>query len=207
MSLIGKALTKIPTTIFGKNDFIRKLAFELRYKLEKDPWKYKKYDYAVFTDSKLREELSKIKDKYNSALEIGCASGENMDRLKQMCSSVTATDISKTAIDQANKKFKSDGLSFQQLDIAKNKLDQKFDLILAREVLYYINLKCVKKAVSNIKDMMSQDSIFVRCEISNCKGSSKEFDRECEKDFSVLKVLDCAYSKDTNCSIKFYKLK
>lgn len=91
-------------------------------------------------------------------LEIGCALGYFAKILNENGFKVTAVDISEFIIQKAKKL--QNGIEFKTLDIEKEIVKkQKYDYIFAFEVVEH--LENPKKALHNMKEMLSKDGMLV----------------------------------------------
>jgi len=108
------------------------------------PWHQDETAYGIFSDLDVtilnawRESLS-----INSMLEVGCGLGYFTNRLKQEAgiNVVTGLDVSSTAIGEARERFGSNGVDFIVGDMASDAFtvpDEKFDLVMEKEVLWYV---------------------------------------------------------------------
>ncbi|MCE1248717.1 MAG: nodulation S family protein [Firmicutes bacterium] len=112
--------------------------FESLYSLKKDPWNYENSEYEK---EKYRRTLEILCDiPFETVLEAGCSEGVFTRMMSCICKTMTAADISQTAIDRAKEK-NSDrcNIEFIQMDIEKEELSGKWDLIVCSEVLYYMD--------------------------------------------------------------------
>ncbi len=114
-------------------------------------------DYFRFdNDQYWKTILDSIKkhDMHGSVLEVGCAFGFFVKRLKPLFRNVYGTDISKYALGEA-RKIVPDGL-FSQVDLNREDLPFKndsFDLVCALDVLEHTKSidKSLKKIIPKIK--------------------------------------------------------
>jgi len=90
-------------------------------------------------DENLVEYLSKIMP-IKTALELGCGEGRNATYMSKERISVTALDISSTAIDNAKKIAKDSGVSidFRCQDIIKSKINGEYDFIYDSGLLHHL---------------------------------------------------------------------
>lgn len=97
-------------------------------KVESMPW------FNPELDPDLDQALTKLNLHTGTALDIGTGPGTQAIALAQRGFKVTATDISETAVSQAQGKAIALGLdvSFRQDDILNSKLDQVFDFVFDR---------------------------------------------------------------------------
>ena len=69
---------------------------------------------------------------------MGCAEGHFTERLAPRVGTLLAADISELALDNAARCSGLDNIEFGQLDIVKDGLPGRFDLIVCSELLYYV---------------------------------------------------------------------
>jgi len=121
---------------FGFGRRIPKAIWEEQY--AGDSWVYLESvdEEAHYTSIvKMYEELTTKK----SLLDVGCGKGVLFSYLRKKHDAselnYTGIDISANAVKAASAKFP--GVSFRQLDFAKQDIDEKFDVIVFNESLYY----------------------------------------------------------------------
>lgn len=91
--------------------------------------------------------------RFASALDVGCGIGVLIDRIHRRypgCRCV-GTDISGTALERARNA--ASGISFRELDVQKQALDETFDLVLCSEVIEHLEEPAA--AVRNLRRMCS----------------------------------------------------
>ena len=129
---------------YSSNKFI----FELIYFFN-NPWnlnsKEETYRYKYLNDYLLKKNNNK---KYSNILEIGCGEGMHTNYLLNISKKIISLDISKNAINKAKKK-NIKNVKFHNNIIEKFKTNEKIDLIIASEVIYYI--KDIKKFIDSIE--------------------------------------------------------
>ena len=116
--------------------------------------------------------LDKDKIKVNllkdlNCLDVGCGGGILTEKLRRLGANVTGIDASKSAIDVAKEHAKKSRLEInykcittsELLEIKKEKVQNKFDLVVASEVIEHVNNR--KIFLSNISDLCRPGGIVV----------------------------------------------
>lgn len=124
---------------------MRALAFEVLYRLRRDPWNYR---HSLYERGKYQRTLDYLPDHLSGrALEVGCSEGIFTAMLARRVQDLVALDVSSTALRRAQPK--NPGVTLVQADIACPRLDLgRFDLIVASEMLYYLPSRDVLGRVS-----------------------------------------------------------
>ncbi|MGY3052578.1 cyclopropane fatty-acyl-phospholipid synthase-like methyltransferase [Pedobacter sp. UYEF25] len=134
--------------------------FDKVYEENSDPWNFEKSEYEREKYSKTIESLSK--EKYKTALEIGCSIGVLTQRLAERCVSLISIDISKDALKSAKDRLKD--LSNVQLHLGSIPTEipvGPFDLIVMSEVGYYLCMDDLKIAKEEIKRRLDENGELV----------------------------------------------
>ena len=113
--------------------------FKDLYSANNDPWNLDaadpqrtawKYDWVL-------ERLQR--ERYQRAFELGCGNGNFTKLLALRCDEVVASDIAPAAIEEARRRVTMANVQFQQGDIIEDVFPtERYDLILAQEVLYFV---------------------------------------------------------------------
>jgi peptidoglycan/xylan/chitin deacetylase (PgdA/CDA1 family)/2-polyprenyl-3-methyl-5-hydroxy-6-metoxy-1,4-benzoquinol methylase len=116
--------------IFGRH------YFETRFALKTDPWGYTN----LYEQKKYEQTLEMLPSvQFGRALELACAEGHFTEQLAHRVNQLIAADISQIALDRAARRCsRLENVSFIQLDMTKDPLPGRFDLIVCSEVLYFI---------------------------------------------------------------------
>jgi len=120
--------------------------FETLFAAQPDPWKYT----TPYEQTKYEQTLSLLPEvKINRALELACAEGHFTIQLASRVESLIAADISEIALRRTAERCTGlDNISFQRLDLTRDPLTGRFDLIVCCEVLYYVGEKEDLRAVA-----------------------------------------------------------
>ena len=87
---------------------------------------------------------------FNSVLDIGCGKGLMLNQIaKKYGASLTGCDISEKAIKENQINFPE--INFYQLDISKESLPGKFDIVICSEVIEH--LVEYKKSIKHLSNM------------------------------------------------------
>jgi 2-polyprenyl-3-methyl-5-hydroxy-6-metoxy-1,4-benzoquinol methylase len=81
-------------------------------------------------------------------LELGCSDGVFTARLARRCRSVTACDISRVALELAAQRCRQFGnVAFRKLDIARDSMPARYDIVFAMDVLEFVHGRAHLRAV------------------------------------------------------------
>lgn len=80
--------------------------------------------------------------RWRRALEVGCAEGAFTERLLPLCESVTALDVSPSALARA--RAAAPGADFRLADARSWEPPARFDLVVLAEVVYYMDKPLVR---------------------------------------------------------------
>ncbi|OUL21131.1 glycosyl transferase family 2 [Nostoc sp. RF31YmG] len=109
--------------------------FESLFSTQPDPWKYTN----PYEQTKYEQTLSLLpSQRIEKALELACAEGHFTVQLAPHIESLIAADISQVALERTAQRCSNfQNISYQQLDMNKDPLPGRFNLIVCSEVLYY----------------------------------------------------------------------
>lgn len=146
--------------VFSEGKFVGK--FEDMYKNSRViPWHQDQTAEAIFSDIDI---VILKKYKFSNILDIGCGMGFFTNRCNQELHDetgarpqVTGIDVSSTAIEYAKKRFP--GINFLVGDISEFFIDKKYDLIICKEIMWYIFPK-LEIFIGNVKNMMDGGNFF-----------------------------------------------
>jgi SAM-dependent methyltransferase len=134
--------------------------FEDKYKADIDPWRFRTSEYER---EKYQATLaSLVKEKYDSALEVGCSIGVLTQLLAPRCSELLAIDASATAVEAA-KEINDRNITFRVANLPAEFPKGMFDLIVLSEVLYYFDQADLNRVAQLCGAAMSRDGEIVLC--------------------------------------------
>jgi peptidoglycan/xylan/chitin deacetylase (PgdA/CDA1 family) len=121
------------TTAYGRSHF------ETLFATRPDPWRYT----SPYEQTKYEQSLALLpSEQITRALELACAEGHFTVQLAPRVGSLVAGDISRIALSRAADRCAGlENVRFAHLDLTKDPLPGRFELIVCSEVLYY----CVDK--------------------------------------------------------------
>lgn len=115
----------------------RRRVFDALYRTDEDPWsvrtsRYERDKYAATLAALPRE-------RYASALEIGCSIGVMSTALAARCDTLLAIDVSAEALCHARRNCTAPNVRFDQLEVPLDWPSGRYDLIVFSEVLYFLH--------------------------------------------------------------------
>lgn len=124
--------------------------FEKLYADNPDPWRFATSDYERDKYAATLKALPR--ERYISALEVGCSIGVLTHRLATQCDTLLALDLAATALDQARERCAAlSNVRFEQRCIPAQWPEGQFDLILLSEVVYYLDRDDIGELVSRVE--------------------------------------------------------
>jgi 2-polyprenyl-3-methyl-5-hydroxy-6-metoxy-1,4-benzoquinol methylase len=127
-----------------RNQSVRPGYFESLYARDPDPWRfadseYERKKYAATVGVLNGREIK-------SAFEVGCSIGILTSQLAHYCKSLLSVDVAEHALEQARRNCKSSSnVKFKRMEIPREWPEDKFDLIVLSEVLYYFCAPDIRK--------------------------------------------------------------
>lgn len=157
---------KCNSFIIRDGEFVRE--FEMMYQAFEDPWNQQadldKDLFGRILLYSLQHYTNMLSTEAPCILDIGCANGfqttDILDTFPQC--SLTATDISITAIERAKKLYSHSGsVTFEQNDIILNNPAYlgKFNIIHCGRTLYYVAPE-IDAVIKNIHDYLADGGLF-----------------------------------------------
>lgn len=137
--------------------------FDELYASSQEPWMTSIRASQQFRYDLCLQILRQFSDTYNSVLDIGCSQGQFTLMLQPVASRITAIDIAETAIQRAKERYGNKGkIKFELGSLPLLKYgDSQFDLVVALEVLYYLEREEQRRALKEIKRVLKNDRHFL----------------------------------------------
>jgi len=112
--------------------------FEALYTSDPDPWRFASSEYER---AKYQQTIASLsRQRYASALEVGCSIGVLTGLLAERCDRLLAVDVAAAALAQARQACAAfPWVRFTQASIPGEWPGETFDLIVLSEVLYYLD--------------------------------------------------------------------
>jgi SAM-dependent methyltransferase len=126
-------------------------AFEALYS-EIDPWQMES-DLEQFRFHETNRTIEQEFGKVGTLLEIGCGEGYQTEHLSRLCDRLYGFDVSNIAVDRARRRCPETRLQVADLFSYRPEIE-KFDLVVACEVLYYY--KDVPAALARMRQLAGQ---------------------------------------------------
>ncbi len=121
--------------------------FDDLYAKDPDPWDFETSPYEA---AKYAATIKALEGRrYTRALEIGCSIGVLTSALNDHVDDLLAIDVSATALDAA--RARNPTVSFERGEIPEGFPDGRFDLIVASEVLYYLDAPALEATLDRIQ--------------------------------------------------------
>lgn len=123
--------------------------FERMYAADPDPWRFAESGYE--RDKYDATIASLPRERYESALEIGCSIGVLTRRLAARCAALLAIDGARTPLQQARERCADlDHTRFADMRVPDEWPDGSFDLIVLSEVVYYLDRTDVRRLAARV---------------------------------------------------------
>jgi SAM-dependent methyltransferase len=135
--------------------------FDALYSRRDDPWRFESRWYERRKRAITMASLPR--ERYDSALEIGCSLGLLTVDLAERCESVLALDIAKAAVDAARARTAGLRVRVEQADVAEGLPEGVFDLVVLSEVGYYFASEGLARLLDEIEGRLAANGTLVAC--------------------------------------------
>ena len=126
--------------------------FQDLYAANRDPWRYETSAYEKHKYDATLDVLPRAT--YRQGLELGCSIGVLTERLSRICEQLTAVDTSSRALDEARRRCPSE-VHFVQAHLPDGDWSGCYDLVVASEVLYFLELPAIAVLGARLSRLMS----------------------------------------------------
>jgi peptidoglycan/xylan/chitin deacetylase (PgdA/CDA1 family)/SAM-dependent methyltransferase len=135
-----KTVRPVETAVYGRSHF------ETLFATQSDPWEYT----SPYEQTKYEQTLALLPPaRIGSALELACAEGHFTIQLAPRVGTLIAADISQVALERAAKRCAHlENTRFVRLDLIKDPLPSRFELIVCSEVLYFTDTRETLRVVA-----------------------------------------------------------
>ncbi len=125
--------------------------FDELYARDADPWRFASSPYER---DKYAETLAALpRERYQSALEIGCSIGILTRQLAMRADTLCAIDLAAQALDEARRRCADlDHVRFELMGVPAQWPPGRFDLIVLSEVVYYLDRADVAVLADHIRE-------------------------------------------------------
>lgn len=151
---------------------------DLRYKFNQmytkaNPWKF---DNTIKDISRSATLIDLIKyGHFTKGLDIGCGEGVFTSRVSEYVDSIDAFDISENAIKRAQAKYGNDKIKFYTQDVREFTPNNKYDLIVCLEMLYYLEKIEQKNVLDKISKSLDCSGVFIMSVVVSGKSKYGEY--------------------------------
>ena len=136
--------------------------FDELYARRDDPWSLRTRWYE--SRKRAITVASLPRERYASALEIGCSTGELTALLATRCDSLLAIDISSAAVVQASERTSALPQVRVELQDATVRFPHgRFDLVVLSEVGYYWDEPTLRNVIAQITGHLTDDATVLVC--------------------------------------------
>ena len=134
--------------------------FENKYRADIDPWNFRT---SAYEREKYAATVGAIrKPRPRNALEVGCSIGVLTKLIAQRCDRVLALDGSETAIKEARSQ-NLPNVAFSVASLPNDFPNERFDLIVLSEVLYYFSVADLTALASRCGAALEDDGEIILC--------------------------------------------
>lgn len=127
-----------------------------------DPWHYRTSAYEARKRAVTLACLPRAR--YALAFEPGCANGALSEQLARRCDRLLCADASASALAWAREQVSAHaGLEWQQLTVPDQWPQERFDLIVLSEFLYYLDAEACAEVATRCLDSLTEGGTVLAC--------------------------------------------
>lgn len=144
----------------------RRQTFDALFAGDPDPWGFESKAYEA---AKRRATLAMLfPDRFERALEVGCANGVLTAELASVCDAVLGIDVSSAALRLAESRLADrDDVSLFRAEVPREWPEGTFDLIVFSEILYFLSSKEIAQVADLAWQSLAHDGV---CLLVNWTG-------------------------------------
>ena len=135
---------------------------EEKFRRSPDPWGFRTRWYERRKRAILLASLPR--ERFDRALELGCANGELTADLADRCTQVVAVDGADSALRLARDRLQTaTGVVLEQRYLPDDWPEGVFDLVIVSEIAYYWSPDALADAIARIDASLTSDGVIVLC--------------------------------------------
>ncbi len=134
-------------------------SFDAHYARKPEGWDF---DGSWYERRKRAVTLAALpRERYRSALELGCATGVLTAALAERADDVLGTDIAAAPLERA--RLRAPGARFVQAALPSGWPAGRWDLVVMSEVGYYLSAADLDATIDRVLDTLDDDGVLVAC--------------------------------------------
>jgi SAM-dependent methyltransferase len=136
--------------------------FDRIYRKRDDPWRLAERWYE--TRKRALTVAALPREKFVSAIEVGCSIGTLTEQLAPRCERLLAVDIAARAVELAQKRLAGfPQVNVMQQDVSREWPPGEHDLVVFSEVGYYFEAESLRRLAAHAATSLSADGVIVTC--------------------------------------------
>lgn len=136
--------------------------FEEFYAGQRDPWGFETRWYEKRKRALTMAALPR--ERFGSALELGCSIGMLTADLAERCDSITGVDIAEQPLQVARARLAGQpGVTFERRTLPAEWPEGSFDLIVISEVGYYLSAAELRELLERCRGSLTDGGVLVAC--------------------------------------------
>lgn len=126
--------------------------FDALYAADADPWRF---ETSAYEAAKYADTVAALpRPRYASAVEFGCSIGVLTERLAARADTLLGIDVAQAAIDRAAARCAAlPHVSFARMRLPDDLPEQRFDLLMLSEVLYYFDAPTLDRLACRLSEI------------------------------------------------------
>jgi predicted TPR repeat methyltransferase len=134
--------------------------FQQLYQASADPWKFQT---STYEQAKYRRTVGALEGRrFGSGLEVGCSIGILTRMLAPYCERLLGVDIVEDPLADARARCADQpGVRFERMQVPGEWPDDRFDLIVLSEVLYFLSADDIGRCALHVKNTLLPGGVVV----------------------------------------------